>query len=66
VAFGNRVHYSNYVSDATTLCVLECLQAFARMCKYNYDLTPELLGVKYQDTCHSTKCFEVSDATILI
>jgi hypothetical protein len=36
------------------------------MGKCNYDLTPELPGIKYRDTCRSTKFFEVSDAAILI
>ena len=49
-----------------TFCILDCLWTFADLCKCSYDLTPELLGVKYQDTCHSIKCSEISYATILI
>jgi hypothetical protein len=62
------------VIEFITIITFQMLQRFAywsvcrpsHMCKWNYVLTPELLGVKYQDTCRSTKCFEVSDATILI
>ena len=48
----------------TTLCVLECMQTFTCSCKCSYGLTPESLGVKYRDTCHSTKCYEVSDVLL--